>query len=412
MTHLSSPKSVRLKSFAGILVAVVFALVPSSGFSQVNVFLNYNNFQTRLNEATASAGVANFNAGEVATIQANILSSLTTSFSGYNVNFTSVNPGGVFETINFGLTGGGLGLADRIDFRNLVGTDVARVFSANFGTFIEAGDPRAQQILEFSVAMGGTAAHELGHNLGLEHRDPYGILGAGVSNIIGGYITNGAQNVHIMATGPTGINEEQREVQRTFSDFSHVKLEYANNLSVAPLAPIAEQGAPHGTAGTAQHLVPSLLNVGNSAFADAVAVTGAITAAGQQDWYSFDLVAGEFLTVAAMSEVLFTTDVDTVLTLYDTDGITDLVENDDTEIGLDSVNPGDTLYSLDSSIFNFLAPTTGTYFLRVTGFINDTGNYELLLASGFAVPEPGAALLLFLGVSGCLSFSRRGRKSC
>jgi Bacterial pre-peptidase C-terminal domain len=408
MYRSSLPYSGLKQSMAGLAIAAVFALLPSTGLSQVNVFLDYTNFQTRLNEATTAAGVANFNAGEVATIQANVLSSLTTSFAGYTVNFTNVNPGGVFETINFGLVGGGLGLADRLDFRNLVGNDVARVFTGNFGLFIESAETRGQQIQEFSVALGGTAAHEFSHNLGLEHRDPYGIVGAGVSNPIGGYITNGIQNVYIQATDITGISESQREVQRSFSDFSHVKLNFANNLTVAPLAPINEQGGPHGTPATAQHIVPSLLTTGNTAFLDAATVIGAISAPGQQDWYSFDLLAGEFLTAITMSEGFYTNDVDTVLTLFDTDGSTDLVENDDTEIGLNSVNPGDDLYATDSSIYNFRAATTGTYFLRVTGFLNDTGAYEMLFATN-GVPEPGAALVLWVGLAGVFSFRRRPR---
>lgn len=404
--RLSSLNHYFRRGAAGFVLALgslVFAVAASA---QVNVFLDYSNFQTRLNQATASAGVANFNSTEVAQIQANVLSSLNTAFAGYNVNFTTSNPGGTFETIIFGEAGGGFGVAERIDYRNLVGNDTARVFTANFGTFIESSDSRALQIQEFSTSLAGTAAHELGHNVGLEHRDPYGIAGLGVANSSGSYFTGGLQNRHIMATGITGISEPEREVQRTFSDFSHVKLEFAQGFTATPLAPEAETGSAHGNAGTAQDLTWMTLLTGNSTFTQAAAVSGSIELAGEDDFYAIDLQAGDFLAVETISTVLSGIDtVDTVLSILDTDGTTVLATNDDTILSLTDINDGGSTYSTDSTIFNFLATSTGTYFVAVSGFGTSTGDYELLMATTTAIPEPGS--LIVLGLIGAGALMRR-----
>lgn len=380
------------------MVAVV-SMIGYAGvaYGQINVFVDFTNFETRLDEATTSAGVANFDATERATIQTNILNSLGTVFTGYTVNFTTTNPGGTFETLNFGLTGGGFGLADRIDFRNLFGTDVARVFTANFGTFLSAGDSRAVQITKLSNSLAGTAAHEVGHNVGLEHRDPYGIAGIGSANANGGHGTGGLQNTHLMATGITGLTSAQRVVPRSFSDLSHVKLEFANGLVPNPIATIQEQGGPHSTAATAQHVSFTDLAIGNSGHDKALAVEGTISANGQLDFYSFDLLFNEFATFQIISQVLFSNDIDSLITLFDSDGTTILVSNDDTVLSSTAVNQGGSTYSRDSSIYNFQAPRDDTYFLRVAAVSNsDTGFYELLIASTSlaVIPEPGAAFIV------------------
>ena len=132
--------------------------------------------------------------------------------------------------------------------------------------------------------------------------------------------------------------------------------------------------------------------------------------ANEDDYYSFELFAGEFATIQIISQVIFGDDIDSLITLFGTDGTSVLATNDDTFVSSTAVNLGGSLYSRDSSIYNFLAPTDGTYFLKVdTASAGDTGFYELLFAAtSMAVPEPGSAMLLAVFALG-IATRRRNR---
>lgn len=396
---------------ATLIFCMIAVLNASKTVAQITVFLDYTGFQTQLNNATSNASVANFNSNEIATIQANILNSLNFVFSSYSVTFTQSNPGGNFETLQFGVVGGGYGLADRIDFGNVNKNDVGRIFTANFSDFLESSDSRAQQIFEIGQSLAGTAAHELGHNLGLEHRDPYGMSILPGSNFTGGTFTAGIHNQHIMGTGITGLNESEREVQRTLSDLSHVKLEFADGVNPNAMSFTAEQAGAHGSVASAQDVVLNDLIIGASGYDKAAAVDGTISVGGQDDFYSVHLNAGERLTVQVISDVISgINDIDSTLTLFDMNGITTLVQNDDTSVDGDSMNPGDFTYSNDASIYNFLASSSGTYFIQVSAnSSSDIGNYFLLLAATTVVPEPGSALIIALAFAVTISHRRSRR---
>ena len=380
--------------------------------AQINVFLDYTDFQTRLNEATTDAGVTNFSSSETAQIQSNILNYLNTAFTGYSVNFTTSNPGGNFETLNFGLDEGGFGRADLIDFRNKSANDVGRIFTGNFGVFIDSGVSRSQQIMELSNSLSGTASHELGHNVGLEHRDPYGILGTFTANFNGGGVTGSLQNQSIMATSSNGLTIEQRKQVRTFSDISHVKLEFAQGVNPNALPVTAEQAAPHNSVGTAQQVEFSALNIGNSDYTHAAVVDGRIANGGEVDFYSFDMLEGDILTLQIQSDYTESDDIDSLLSLFDTNGSTLLARNDDTTytgIGVNQDPSDPIVYSLDASIYHFEAVNTGTYFLQLNAISGtDLGNYELLFALSSPIPEP-TSLSLAIGALGILLCRRRNK---
>jgi len=128
---------------------------------------------------------------------------------------------------------------------------------------------------------------------------------------------------------------------------------------------------------------------------------------GDVDFFSVTLKAGQVLSAetAALDDPNFTTP-DTMLAVFDTDGSTILVDNDDAG----SHDPNNGQFSDFSSSLRFVAPADGTYFLAATGFGDDdfvgshseSGEYGLTVS---VVPEPSSMLLIAAG--GLLSLRRR-----
>ncbi|MFK8114920.1 MAG: pre-peptidase C-terminal domain-containing protein [Rubripirellula sp.] len=374
---------------------ILLILACSNVQAGISVFLDYTDFETQLNTATSFAGTAVFNATEVSTIRGNILSSLNFAFSDFDVTFSEVNPGGTFETLTFGAADpSSFGRADGIDWRNDGKTDVAEVYTANFDGFIETFEPRTRQIAELSASLAGTAAHELGHNLGLRHQDSYGAVtytGTAIN-------TGGVQNLHIMATGATALSEPERETQRTFSDHSKVKLSYADGLLNFTPASVNEVGDAGDTIATAM-----ALNFTDLAVVDrrAVNVVASHSSSADTDFFSVVLEAGSTLTVDINNELFGS---NPFLRVFDA-ASTLLASNDDTQYSGDSFGSGDVRAD-DSILFNVPVATSGTYFIEVDN-LNNGGTYDLLLHTDvIAVPEPMMAGMLVLGT---LAFCRRQR---
>ncbi len=102
-------------------------------------------------------------------------------------------------------------------------------------------------------------------------------------------------------------------------------------------------------------------------------VTQSLDFAGDVDWYSFTAVAGTHYEFATSLGTL----PDSILRLYDTDGVTQLAFNDDTGGG-------------SASLISWVAPSSGTYFVEVSGYRLSIGSYSLtsIIDSG-----PGSDLL-------------------
>jgi hypothetical protein len=351
--------------------------------------------------------VTSFSTAEISTIRSGISSQLAGAYSGYNVSFVETNPGGSYETIYFGQTHASYyGDADGIDYRNQSKTDTARVYTANLSFILDefsGSENRSTQIDQLTTALAGTASHELAHNLGLRHHDAYGEItftGSVVS-------TDGSQNTHLMATGSTGLSEVERETARAFSLNSDVKLAYADGLLDSTPSSVLESGDAGNTAAAAQAV--SLTPLSNVA-RDAANIIGSLSAF-DFDYYSLALLAGTTLTADINYAQLNPNPVDTILRFYGPDGITLLGENDDTLFNGDTFGSG-TYGGTDSIFFNFPIAQTGTYYVRVSPYGSDTGDYELLLhTTGNAVPEPATWIsLIGLAATSALLRARRRRR--
>ena len=393
-------------------LAIVTCLLAPAGlvYGQNDVFLDYTNFQARLNDLAGVAGVDNFSGAEVTQIQAGIKSKLETMYSAFDgLSFSETDPGGTRSELVFGLTGGGLGVADHIDFFNRTVGDTARVFTASFGFILDefsGSTNRSIQINQLTAALAGTAAHELGHNLGLRHHDAHGGLtytGTAIN-------TGGVEDLHVMATGSTGLNEVGRELDRTFSTNSLVKLAYADGtlLGGNPVA-TSEIGDAGDTIANAQEIDFESIAVAGR-FGEVV--TGTIGTNTDVDIYKIELEAGSLFTADINNDYAsgFSFNaLDTIMDFLDSNGNV-LFSSDDTLYSTSQFGAG-TTRSLDSILYNINISLSGTYYVRLESWNNsDSGDYQLLMHSNMLftnVPEPTSATMFLIGVGG---FALRRRK--
>jgi subtilisin family serine protease len=100
-------------------------------------------------------------------------------------------------------------------------------------------------------------------------------------------------------------------------------------------------------------------------------VAGSIGAGGDEDWFKFAAVAGKKYVISTALAGL----ADSVLTLYDRDGLTQLAVNDD--IASNNL----------ASRISWTAPASGTYFIKVAAYdSSQTGGYRLSLSQANAAP--------------------------
>jgi len=164
----------------------------------------------------------------------------------------------------------------------------------------------------------------------------------------------------------------------------------------------------NNSAGTAQSLDAALLQEGSAV------VVGALPAAGDLDFFSFTVAAGSRVWAYADTGGTVnpgSTSTDTILTLFNTDGSSEIETDDDdgTGNGLDG-----TVESVRSSeIAGRLLPGAGTFFLKVEEFGNNDvlSPYRLYVvittAAGASETEPNettatANTLLPIGAAGGL----------
>lgn len=193
--------------------------------------------------------------------------------------------------------------------------------------------------------------------------------------------------------------------------------------STANALPIIEMD-PNGSAATAQNVDPFFSldfdpNIEDGVASNMSTIIPHVTISGTGDGFTFDYYS---FTANAGDRVILDTDfsesgsLDSILTLYDTDGITPLIENDDTLFD----GPGDVFPFTLNSFIDFTVGTSGMFFVRVADCCvrvpSFTSRYTLhisvenhAVAGQVTVSEP-VTLYLFGASLGALGFLRRRQR--
>ena len=74
--------------------------------------------------------------------------------------------------------------------------------------------------------------------------------------------------------------------------------------------------------------------------------------------------------------------IDTIIRILAADGTTVLATNDNTLLGVNSINQvGSTTVDNDSLVLNYVATTAGNVFIEVTAKASGTGSYDLMVGN-------------------------------
>lgn len=379
-------------------VSVIFCLAPSA--KAIDVFLDWTGFEATIDLGWAAAGWTGAGDGLTASdylfFKSEVKSRMAGHFSGFTLGLFETAPAGVHEIIHFGSTTtspGLLGRAERLDWRNRFKDDIADLYLANFGFIApKASYTRPVALDRLANGIVGTASHELGHNVGLQHYDAYGqdtIKAPAYGGI------TGQQNDSIMATGSTGLTGTRRGEPRSFNPLELLKLEYADGLAPTLGVTGTELGGANGSIGTAQLIFGTPLPISGRF---AVNIDGGISTGSDEDFYRIESATGTLITANIFSAFWEGNPADTIITLYDDTGAV-LVTNDDISFSGNSFMTGAGFYSLDSLILNYEATYTGVYYISVSSFGTDTGGYELLVSGLSPVPEPATFIALGIGLA-------------
>ncbi|MEM7476778.1 MAG: PEP-CTERM sorting domain-containing protein [Planctomycetota bacterium] len=403
-----------LVAFSLVLVSAPFAN------GQMNVWLDFDaQWETNLDNAATSAGVSVFSAAERTTIQNNVEAQMNAIFSNHLLTMSQADPGGTRTRIDFGATGSSALGSAPLDYFNASASQTANMFIDNFDFIINefsGTTSRATQIDQLSTAIAGTAAHELGHTIGMHHHHAYGTAAINPSNYNS---TGGAQNDHIIASGSTGLGESGREVLRSLSQWSNFITETAGGLiaslhgtsGVALVAnPILEQdffsgGDVGNTTGTASALGTAAGAI--SGYEDAGHAFSQLDSGADIDTFSLTLSNPGLISAEVVHNSRWGSSLNPFLEIIGPDGTTVLASNDNGNYSNNTYGSGG-FGTNDSFLINVEAASAGTYFFRVSS-TSGSGFYSLLFGADHsaAVPEPTCLGLIAISGIGMLRLRRR-----
>jgi hypothetical protein len=327
------------------------------------------------------------------------------------------------------LVNGSFGDSDAIDHRNRNPADAAviaahlweffvltdptgRSFSAASGLTVDAEHPLAARLSEAVVQQSAnTAAHELGHLLGLRHHDAFGPpsngLPAGGSPSplefvppFEGPLDAAETTLHLMSTGRTGATPRVRaSIDQFFSERSAIKITAGQRLSPTPEAE-AQTSALEPVRLSVPNPVLEGVGAGPSELVvQTLLVAASLSSVGEVDEFRLLGAAGEVWTIDLVStaDPSFASPVVTDLRL--------LLEQPDGTRELIAFN-AQIFEGSDPLLLDIELPSDGTYVVQVDapdtvfidsdgdGFRDDptsleenglgalrTGDYELLLYS-------------------------------
>ena len=371
-----------------------------------------------------------------------IVGQLETTFALYNVEFVTEQPAqGDFSVIQIGFNDNNpidlsqgilFGRADNIDFGNNDRNDTAfadgsfwqllTFFDSSFGTqnlqnFLGLPEPLTpEEVLEVGRASvvnqsANTAAHELGHILGLRHHDSIGAPGDGLPStgailpedfipVLETDLNADETTDHVMASGASvGLPLENPPMfDRFFSERSANKLAFNERGVLFDEDRLPRFGTP---------FIPRIIrfianplqagqNAGKRLLARNWAAEGAISELGEEDTYAFFLRSGQVFNaeIISSSDVTIEDDIWGKLTLSyanpRTRELEVVAENQTTFEGREPL------------LFDFTIPQTGFYRLTVTapdsvplGRDPETGEPNFVNLSDFQFDEENTFFDIF-----------------
>ncbi|MCB9844853.1 MAG: pre-peptidase C-terminal domain-containing protein [Phycisphaeraceae bacterium] len=348
-------------------------------------------------------------AGQTAALRQSVFTNLVNKYAGWGLNFVQANPGGAFHHLVIGDTGtneqGALGIADEIDFRNKRAANTVSIVGRQHNPPVNP----VYTLPQVANMLATTAAHELGHVLGLNHNDVVStFVGAG-----GGGAGQAAVQANEVMTAVRTFNGANEFGWKTFGAYSQQKL----HISTAGINVQDETGA-------AGFVLPAAADPARAGDAGGTVATGTPlafdafrrttvlgTLNNDVDVFTFNAAAGTRVTVEAFSQILTDTDgagpllgrianaINPVISILNGAGAVIQAQQYSPATNFDGNFAGD--FGSDAMIFQFAIPAAGQYAVQVAGGADSVGQYELLVL----VPAPGS--LALAGLGGVLAIRRR-----